>query len=426
MNNPHHDHTFPTQLDCPGGLDGNPLAPAIPLFAETLSSQGYAEQTVQSYLSALACLSAWMAREHLPLEGLDEQAVRRFLHQHPKPQANRCPICRRSGLAELRAASNHLLKMLRDRHWIADPRPAEDTPAGLELDRFRHYLEDVCGLAALTCNHRVKHVGGFLARFFGNDAVVLARPKPSDVEAFVMGFAGRWSSSPLRVLCGSLNSYLRFKALCGENVAALQAGLPKPVTWPHAALPKSLSEAQLKSFLDSFDRATPLGKRDYAAARCLADLGLRGQEVACLRLEDIDWRSGTLTVRGGKNKRTQVLPLPLETGRALADYLQQGRPKTNLRVLFVRHRAPLDTPLSIAAIRNIANRAWKRCALDGQFHNTHVLRHTLAGRIQAAGRPVKEIADILRHHGLDTAARYVRIDVERLRAVALPWPGRRP
>jgi len=252
----------------------------------------------------------------------------------------------------------------------------------------------------------------------------LARIKPSDVDAFVMGFAGDWSPASLQVLCGSLGSYFRFKALSGENVAALQAGLPKPVTWPRAALPKSLSEAQLKRFLDSFDRTTPVGKRDYAAARCLADLGLRGQEVACLRLDDIDWRSGTLTIRGGKSKRAQALPLPAGTGGALADYLQQGRPKTTLRELFVRHRAPLDTPLSVAAIRDIANRAWKRCTLDGQFHNTHVLRHTLASRIQAAGRPVKEIADILRHQGLDTAARYVRIDVERLRAVALPWPGR--
>lgn len=69
------------------------------------------------------------------------------------------------------------------------------------------------------------------------------------------------------------------------------------------------------------------------------------------------------------------------------------------------------------------NRAFKRCGLRDQFCNTHVLRRTMATRLQRAGISVKEIADLLRHGDLDTAKTYARVDVESLRKVALPWPG---
>lgn len=190
-------------------------------------------------------------------------------------------------------------------------------------------------------------------------------------------------------------------------------------------MPKALSDAQLEAFLKAFDCSNPVELRDYAIARCLLDLGLRGDEVAHLTLKSVDWRNGTLTLDTSKSKRVQQLPLPVPTGEAIARYLRYGRPQTTDRNLFVRHRAPADTPLSVAAIRNAMNRAFVRCGLRDQFCNTHVLRRTTATRLQRAGASVKEIADLLRHRSIDTASAYARVDLEGLRAVALPWPGSR-
>jgi integrase/recombinase XerD len=50
----------------------------------------------------------------------------------------------------------------------------------------------------------------------------------------------------------------------------------------------------------------------------LARLGLRAGEVAALEVGDIDWRQGKVQVRG-KARRLDVLPLPLDVGRALID-----------------------------------------------------------------------------------------------------------
>ncbi|WP_218921270.1 MULTISPECIES: tyrosine-type recombinase/integrase [unclassified Burkholderia] len=185
-----------------------------------------------------------------------------------------------------------------------------------------------------------------------------------------------------------------------------------------------LSDVQLGHFLQAFDVSYPVGLRDYAIARCILDLGLRGDEAAHLTLDCVDWRNGIVTLHRTKSQRTQHLPLPVQTGEALTRYLREGRPRTDSRAIFVRHRAPFGVPLSVAAIRNAMNRAFAaRCGLADQFCSTHVLRRSTATRLQKAGVSLKEISDLLRHRSLNTARVYARVDLEGLRSVALPWPG---
>jgi site-specific recombinase XerD len=191
-----------------------------------------------------------------------------------------------------------------------------------------------------------------------------------------------------------------------------------------AKLIKTMTGAQLGRFLQSFDLSQPTGLRDFAMARCLSDLGLRGQEVTQLALDDIDWRAGTLTLRKTKGRRVRVLPLPVATGAAIAEYLRKARPKACNRRLFVRHVAPFDEPLGLHAVADAMNRAFTRSGLDSQFSGTHVLRRTLATRLQRCGSSIKTIADLLGHRELRTTTRYAKVDFERLRRIALPWTGR--
>jgi integrase len=208
-------------------------------------------------------------------------------------------------------------------------------------------------------------------------------------------------------------------------IQRLLSAIPKVADWNRSALPKSLSQSQLELFLQAFDISDSTQLRDYAIALCLIDLGLRGCEVAALRLENMDWRAGILTVCVNKSKRIQQLPLPSRTGEAIVLYLRQGRPQTSNRAVFVRHVAPYDKPISVDAIRNAMTRAFVRCGLGDQFCNTHVFRHTVAVRLQKTGASLKEIADVLRHQSLETTTAYAKVDLEGLRVVALPWPSGR-
>ncbi|WP_211455433.1 site-specific integrase, partial [Collimonas antrihumi] len=220
--------------------------------------------------------------------------------------------------------------------------------------------------------------------------------------------------------------YLKFRALQGNETRHLIAALPVLADWSRATLPKALNEIQLACFVQAFDLRKPIGQRDYAIARCLIDLGLRGCEVANLVIESVDWRSGILTVANNKGRRILQLPLPSQTGEAIACYLRHGRPATTSRVLFVHHEAPVGAPLHVAGIRAAMRYAFERCGLGEQFCSTHVLRHTVAVRLQRSGASLKDIADVLGHRSLESTMSYARVDLEELRVVSLPWPGSRP
>jgi site-specific recombinase XerD len=54
-----------------------------------------------------------------------------------------------------------------------------------------------------------------------------------------------------------------------------------------------------------------------------------------------------------------------------------------------------------------------------------VLRRTAATRLVRSGASLKEVADVLGHKHLNTTTLYARVDLDRLRTVAQPWPGSR-
>jgi len=400
------------------GLASGPLNPIIDSFIEALRAQRYSEHTIGAYLRSLAHGNRWMQIDRLELSSLDSTQVEHFLRAHLPACTCVPPSC--FAVADARAAFGHLLRLLPQ----PDAQPAAASPIQAELERFGEHLLHTCGLAPETCARRRQEVEIFLQDQFGARPPTMSKLSALQVEGFVTERARQRRPASLRITCISLRSYFRFRALLGDATKPLAAVLPSIPTWKQTSLPKALSQAQLKAFLGAFNHSDPVGLRDYAIARCLVDLGLRGHEVAHLALDTVDWHAGVLTLSTTKSKRVQQLPLPVVTGEAIARYLRKARPQTSNRALFVRHRAPADKPLSVAAIRNAMNRAFVRCGLRDRFCNTHVLRHTTATRLQRSGASVKEIADLLRHQSLDTASTYARVDLEGLRAVSMPWPGR--
>ena len=176
--------------------------------------------------------------------------------------------------------------------------------------------------------------------------------------------------------------------------------------------------------LDGFNQADPIEMRDYAIARCLVDLGLRGHEIADLELDSVNWREGTITIRTNKGRQAKQLPLPSRTGAAIVKYLKTARIKTSSRALFLPAKRNQEKSLTIYGIRAAMRRAFIRCGLGDQYAGIHVFRHTLAERLQRSGSSLKEIADVLRHNSLESTAIYAKVDLQSLRLVALPWPGR--
>jgi site-specific recombinase XerD len=291
-----------------------------------------------------------------------------------------------------------------------------------ELEDFDRYLTEARGLASVTRSVRLRHLRDFLRDSFGSGPVELSSLEPAEISRFIEHYTAGWAPASVKQACISLRSYFAFRRTRGEQTTTLIAALPRVAQWRLAGLPQVLSKDEINRLLHAFDRSTATGKRDYAITRCLLDLGLRRTEVARLQLEDIHWRDGTLSLHA-KGKRIDMLPLPEATGRAIAVYLQDGRPHTTRREIFVRHRPPINGPACPDIVRNAVRYAAKRCGLEHRIRGTHVLRHTLAGQLVQRGARFKEIADLLRHRSLDTTTIYAKVDLQALARVALPWPG---
>jgi site-specific recombinase XerD len=189
-----------------------------------------------------------------------------------------------------------------------------------------------------------------------------------------------------------------------------------------ASLPRHLDTTQFTRLLASLDSSSPRGLRDRAMLLCVARLGLRASEVARLRIDDIDWRNGTIRVPARKTGRGALLPLPQELGQAIVAYLRRGRPATQERQVFVLHRLHLGAPISRQVVGDAVRRALRHSGISAPMRGANLLRHSLATDLLGHRTTLKEIADLFGHRSLATTAIYAKVDVAALREVALPWP----
>jgi len=289
-----------------------------------------------------------------------------------------------------------------------------------ELDRVDAYLRDRRGLSTNTRLQRRK----ILMRLLRLPPSTSGRPawqEATQLRRFIATHLERWSPDSSAVLAGSLRSYLRYRASLGDDVAALLPVIASPARWHLASLPETLSSDEVERVLGSFDASLPSWRRGRAIAHCVARLGLRSAEVVGLELEDLDWSAGTIRLRGSKSRRVDVMPLPSSVGQAIVDYLQYERPVCKNRRVFVRHVAPVEEPIGPGVARRTIISAYARCGLP--YTRVHILRHSLAARMLDGAGTLKEVADVLRHRSLDTTQIYAKVDLQRLAAVAMPWPG---
>lgn len=291
----------------------------------------------------------------------------------------------------------------------------------LELQRYDEHLCNVRGLAAGTRKDRLRVVGRLLDWKFKARPVRIDRLRPADIRQFLATQLGsQRSASHASQLAGALRSYLRYRGSRGDGVARLSAVITNPVHWRLASLPRALKPEDVERLLSPPAGGGRLPRRALAILHCALDVGLRAGEIAHLMIEDIDWRNGTVGLCGTKSLRVDLLPLPVATGQALADYLQHERPASHHPAVFVRQTGGQDRPISSTAVHSVIRRACRRLGLKA---SSHALRHTLACRLVEKGSSLKEVADVLRHRSLNTTQIYAKLDTPKLAAVALPWPG---
>lgn len=400
-------------------MRGGRLGAAFDDFVAYLVERGHPTSTVHLYVQAVQHFDAWLRRTRRVLADVDETLIDNFLRHH-LPGCHCPPPCATS-VHVVRTSLRHLLVVLRRAGHVPAPDDVEPEMADKIVQEFSAHLRDARGAALTTCASSARFAREFLADQFGRGRIDFARVKSSGVVAFFAARGSRWSPGSMKVAASSLRRFFRYLQMVGRVDARLVHAVPKIAAWRLASVPRLLNDAQVAALLASFDRSTPVGLRGYATTMCLARLGLRACEVSALTLDDIDWRARTITVPATKTKRADLLPLPDPVARAILAYLRRGRPKTSSRQIFVRHATPSGAT-GPGIVRAAVRLAGARVGLSESLASPNVLRHTVATRLLRCGGSMKEVADVLRHRSIDTAAIYAKVDINALRKVAAPWP----
>lgn len=404
-------------------LRGGVLGDRLDDLAAYLDERGHSSQMIEKYVRAVGHFAHWLGSKDIAPSSLSEETLCAFTEEHRTRCA--CSVPRGESLSHTRAAVVQWLGLLRRCGEIPPKQASPKEPAAVVLDSFAAHLRGTCGASPGTCRVYVQHVRLFLRACYGDGPVDLTRIVPKDLVTYISGYAARVKRRTAKKAASALRTFLRSLQLQGLCGAELIAAVPSIRSWKLSDVPKLLSEEQVQRLLTSFDCASRQGRRDYAMALLMARLGLRAGEVAGICLDDIDWRGGTLRIEGGKRRRSHVLPLPADVGRAIVAYLKQGRPQSRRRRLFLRHRPPVGEPISSGAVGGVIWRAHERGQVKAAGRGTHALRHTLATRLLRGGANLKEIADILGHRSIDTTAIYAKVDLTQLTRVGLPWPEAR-
>jgi integrase len=288
------------------------------------------------------------------------------------------------------------------------------------LNQYCRYLEE-CGLAHSSIGRYLGVAALLLKHLRGRTP--LGRLEIRHIDNFIAKRRKCVSLSTITTMCCGLRRFLSFLYATGRHrrdLAPALLGILAPIS---VRPPRTLPWETIRSVLRAIDRSTPIGRRDYALLLMMSMYGCGAGEVIRLKLEDIDWHGRRLHLTRPKTSMPIELPLLPDIARALAEYLQRGRPRhCATRAVFVRsitpHRGLASATVISARLRLYASAAH----VEAQFGGSHVLRHSHASRQLELGTPSKIIGDILGHANPRSTDVYLRGAVSRLRPLALAVP----
>ena len=393
----------------------DPLGTFPEQFQRHLENQHYSAETRAQYDQCINALGSQMTALSIDLKDLDEEKAAELIaksDQQPyRSKHNRFIV-------------KSFVKFLNAQGAAKPPVGAalDDTARGRLKREYEEYLRRQRGLSERTIFHSWRIADRFLAFRFGKEIDDLSEITSTNITGFLQQVTTR--KPPLRdkTLSSHLRNFFRYLFQAGKTTTNLALGIPSVAQRYGSRLPRHLTAEQVNTLIKAVRTDTNTGRRNYAMVLLIARLGLRAPEVIAIQIEDIDWRSGEIVVRG-KGKRHDRVPLPPDVGEALADYIKLDRTTTS-RALFVTERPPHPPFKDGQVLSCILRAAFARSGLKppAPYVGSHILRHSLATNLVQHGAPLEEISDMLRHRSRASTMIYAKLDIDGLRSIAQPWP----
>jgi integrase/recombinase XerD len=385
-------------------------------FKEDLLERKYAHSTVLEYLRCITNLEKLMITDGISIDELDESQAVDLISKSDWNKAHKIYAI---------FITRCFVRFLND-HGVGKPViPTEKEIAREQLrQEFETYLKLQRGLSMRTIPHSWHYAKRFLEFRFGDTVGDLNQITSDDINRFLQEVTTRKPQPRIKTCSSHLRNFFRYLFQTGKTTVNLALSILSVAQRYGTRLPRHLTIEQVDTLVSAVRTDAPSGRRNYAMVLLLARLGLRPPEVTAIQIDDIDWRSAEIIVRG-KGGRHDRVPLPTDVGEALANYIKLDRITTS-RSLFVTERPP-HRPFKDSQILNlILKDAFARTGLKppAPYVGSHVLRHSLATNLVQRGASLEEVGDMLRHRSRAATMLYARLDVDGLRSIAQSWPAK--
>lgn len=192
-------------------------------------------------------------------------------------------------------------------------------------------------------------------------------------------------------------------------------------------IPTTYEEDEIKQLLNSVERASAIGKRDYLILLLAAEYGWRAKDITKFCFDDIDWDKNR--IRFGQHKTDVPVEFPLlaTVGNAIIDYLKYARPDSDVPEIIVSmENTNKGKPLSSPTIHSIVTKYMKRAGIknwQGKKHGPHAMRHSLATNLLKKNVALPIISTVMGHQRTETTRVYISVDYDKLKQCALPIPA---
>jgi integrase/recombinase XerD len=384
---------------------GGPMAQ----YLEWRAGQGYARTYVQEEASTLRRFAAFVrVKGRCKLHEIP-QWIEPFADQH-RSKATR---------DSMRRLVTRFVRHLRATGSIPTRDPGVPAPRYFKrVAAYEKHLRERRGLKEKTIEGRTSYCLRFMQYAYNAGIKKFRALNHHVIQEFIREEGRRYCRNTMIGYCSILRSFLAYLYASGQTRADFSTAVVTPQTYRHERCPRFLPREDVTAMLETVDRTTAIGRRNYAMLLLLSTYGLRGVEAVQVRLDDVEWRAGKIHVRARKGGRHSVYPLTPTVANALIAYLKDGRPGSSHREIFLTQYAPFR-PMQTVAVRHVLKKYLKAAGCDAQGVGAHTLRYSCAQRLFESDFSIKVIGDYLGHRHLGTTQRYIKIDLKNLRSVAI-------
>lgn len=186
---------------------------------------------------------------------------------------------------------------------------------------------------------------------------------------------------------------------------------------------RPVPQSEMALVLESIDRTTAVGKRDYALILTAVVTGLRQTDIVNLKFDDFNWRKGEINVVQSKTGKMVTLPLTIDYGSAVTDYILHSRPKSSLPYIFLRCRAPY-VQMNRHVLYTQFNDYRKKIGLP--VCSFHGIRRALGSGMVAGGVRIDMVPDVLGHSAIEAVKPYISLNRPKMQECALDFKGIMP